>query len=492
MDEALYDALSKPFDNKFDNRFVHLQHKFHLEDPFRSMVMKKTEVVDGPAVRRIYNSPVGIAYSRMGTSKPLDSNKDGTRVLFLHGVPTRKEQYHGVQKLIGMFADTVSIDMLGMGESDSLSAVSNYTELYKWKYDTVYIRQFCAQIWGSVGKDSEGNDIPKPFVFVADDWGAGIAQWYTVKYGACDLEKVILIDPVAFDGYPVKEIEDIAKLATLNDEEFYRAIGDFPSKLVQTLKSMVYDSSVLNQYNQRTYLQTYVDIDYERDPLKIEYTVDTGTIPDTGEIMMATEYGFTPLTESMKVKRIKDLARRAAVLSPKLLMPYHSEKNPFGLKFSKWTVNTKIIWGANDNMMPETQRHRFRNCITNARVITETIPEAGHLSMLDQPVKVAEAIMDFLACGFECRQRLSDIYLGFSGIQKGDEPLVVRDLGNLYAHMSTCPPSTLHKEKEKKKKKKITATVLRKTDVKTTTETQSLQVADKKPKNNARKEAFFY
>ena len=69
----------------------------------------KVEALEGEINGEITNM-MNIAYTLWGDKGPI--------VLFLHGVPTNRRQYYPMQKLMSPFCRTISIDMLGMGESD--------------------------------------------------------------------------------------------------------------------------------------------------------------------------------------------------------------------------------------------------------------------------------------------------------------------------------------------------------------------------------------
>lgn len=109
-------------------------------------------------------------------------------------------------------------------------------------------------------------------------------------------------------------------------------------------------------------------------------------------------------------------------------------KNLFGVKFSKMTADCLILWGTDDNMMPEGQRHRLRyimSVATNGKVKVETrqVPQAGHFSGLEEPDFIAANILDFLMSKHPI-QSFPDIFLGFgeTKIWKGDEKMVITEL----------------------------------------------------------------
>ncbi|MGH7961086.1 MAG: alpha/beta fold hydrolase, partial [Candidatus Binatia bacterium] len=79
--------------------------KFAYEAPAEGLVQ-----VGGPhSTQCKWTNTFDIAYTKIGDKGPL--------VLFLHGVPTNRTQWEHIQHYVARFARTISIDMLGMGES---------------------------------------------------------------------------------------------------------------------------------------------------------------------------------------------------------------------------------------------------------------------------------------------------------------------------------------------------------------------------------------
>ncbi len=345
-----------------------------------------------------------IAYTKVGDKGPL--------VLFLHGVPTNRAQWEEIQRHVGRFCETIAIDMLGMGESTQPRQYGKKTDkrdndLWYWKHDVEYIEKLMQQEYPG-----------RKFIFVADDWGSGINSQYAAKHND-RLEAFVQLDAIAFDGYPVNEIQAIGRASQIpntpeGDEMFAAAFGAFDQTLVQIYKTMVYDPTVYNQYNLRWITFPYVDVDYERNRAGDGVT----------DVAKST-------TLRLKMHNIRVLADRAAILSPALLFPYDAEKNPEGVKYDNITVPTLIMWGEYDNMMPAAQTQRFANVLGTDDVQLTLVPRAGHFAGTDQPKFVADTIVNFIR-RVEGRQAMVDINLGNEGIWKGDERLMMEDLRELY------------------------------------------------------------
>lgn len=350
-----------------------------------------------------------IAFTRWGDEGPV--------VLFLHGVPTNRAQWEPIQKQVARFCRTISIDMLGLGESTQPRLYGRketgddidpgFNEAWYWKNDVDYIAQLM-----------ESEFPGEKFFFVADDWGSGILSHFAARHND-RLSGLAHLDPIAFDGYPVNEIQALGRAAAIpntpeGDAKFAELFAAFDQTLVQIYKTMVYDPTRYNQYNLKRITFPYVDVDYERN----------AEGDGVSEVATST-------TLRLKLHNIRVLAERAAILSPALLLPYHPEKNPEGVEYRNITVPSLIMWGEYDNMMPAAQTQRFAYAHGTDDVQITYVPRAGHFAGHDDPDYVADTIINFVrrAAG---RDALADINLGNQGIWKGDERVMIRDLRAIY------------------------------------------------------------
>lgn len=55
---------------------------------------------------------------------------------------------------------------------------------------------------------------------------------------------------------------------------------------------------------------------------------------------------------------------------------------------------TLLVWGANDGVSPPSYGPRWRQAIAGSQLVT--VPDAGHLPMLEQPAAVTSAVIPFL------------------------------------------------------------------------------------------------
>jgi len=375
--------------------------RFPYTAPATGMVL-----VDPPhGTKTRWTDEFEIAWTKMGDKGPL--------VLFLHGVPTNRFQWEDIQGHVSRFAETISIDMLGMGESTKPrmyggEGTTSPNSRWHWKNDLDYIEKLMQHYYPG-----------RKFIFVADDWGSGIASHYAGEYAAKRLDALVQLDGIAFDGYPVNEIQAIGRASMIpntpeGDAQFAAVMGAFDQTLVQIYKTMVYDSSVYNQYKLRGVTFPYVDVDYHRN----------GGGDGVSDVAKS-------VTMRLKMHNIRVLADRAAILSPALLLPYDEHKNPNGVKYSNITVPSLIMWGEFDNMMPAAQTQRFANVMGTDDVQITYIPRAGHFAGTDNPRFVADTIVNFLR-RVKGRGALADINLGNEGIWKGDEAALIDDLRKLH------------------------------------------------------------
>ncbi|MEX2479323.1 MAG: alpha/beta hydrolase [Gammaproteobacteria bacterium] len=357
------------------------------------------------APRTAWTDDFEIAWTKFGDRGPL--------CLFLHGVPCNRAQWEEVQRFIGRFCETIAIDMLGMGESTQPRRYGRHEDperrdAWQWANDVDYIEKLMQHEYPG-----------RRFVLIADDWGSGIASHYAARHND-RLEALIQLDAIAFDGYPVNEIQAIGRASAIpdtpqGDQQFAQAFGAFDQTLVQILKTMVWNPAVYNQYKVRLLTFPYVEVDYERNGQ-----------PGDGVSDVATSMSLR-----LNVHNLRVLADRAAVLSPALLLPYCPKRNPNGPDYGAITVPSLIAWGEYDNMMPAAQTQRFAHVLGSDDVQIAYIARAGHFAHTDQPLLVADTILNFLRRVLG-RAALADIYLGNAGIWKGDERELIGELRRLY------------------------------------------------------------
>lgn len=274
----------------------------------------------------------------------------GMPILLVHGTPSASFRWRPAQQLISPYLKTYAIDLIGMGKSDK--------PLKDWDYTFINDARLMVDLMDQFGFEK--------MVICGDDWGGGIALVFAAMFPE-RTELCISIDPVCYDQWPVPELETVGAAYFIeNDDEFLAAMRDFPAKLAQTLRTMVYRPWKLTALDQREYIEPYVTTDYEH-----------------GGSQINGDAGYAKL----KLDAVRALSKRAASMDPNWMI---------NLDLTRITAPTMVVWGARDIFLDPRGRHRLKNDIVNAPVRLQLIEEAGHLPGVERPEYVAEVILDFV------------------------------------------------------------------------------------------------
>jgi haloalkane dehalogenase len=273
----------------------------------------------------------------------------GPPIVFIHGVPTSSHQWRPVQHLLSRYVSTYNIDLIGMGRSDK--------PLEGWDYTFANDARILAALMDRWGHEK--------MVVVGDDWGGGIALTFAATYpDRTDL--CVWMNSTTYEQWPVAEIETIARMAKADEQEFARFAAQFPMFLAILVRGMVHRHANITARDMRAFREPYESVDYAKGGSLLE--------GDAG-------YG-TP-----KIEGIRALALRAASLDPRWMLD---------LPYQNITAPSMALWGKDDIYMDSVDLYRFKRDMTSAQVRLQTIPDAGHLAMVDQPHAVADAILDFI------------------------------------------------------------------------------------------------
>ncbi len=109
---------------------------------YKALAEGLLQVGDSHSIETEWSNDFKIAWTKMGDKGPL--------VLFLHGVPTNRSQWEEVQGNISSFCETISIDMLGMGESSKPRLYGRKNnpapnDMWCWINDIDYIEKLMQQ-----------------------------------------------------------------------------------------------------------------------------------------------------------------------------------------------------------------------------------------------------------------------------------------------------------------------------------------------------------
>lgn len=329
----------------------------------------------------------------------------------LHGVPAGKHAKRSVATELTRYGHPVLIwDMLGLGNSSKVLRFYDAaghditTERYRFRWDVDYVDALVEE----VQKKMLSQDRDTQWCFQADDWGAATLFAYAERFPG-RLRMAAAFDPVALDGWEVREIGPMGRLAQqwldqkISNGQMIAATQAFDQMLVGIEKYMVEKRERMNRYAERDWFGPYADVDMQN--------------------------GLYSGKRSIDWPAVVALMIRATVLGPPDLLPYHSTKNTTGTRYTAMKdeehgpVPWLIGWGTLDQMMPAVQRHslaRLLRAACGAQVVVTAIDGANHFVESDRPRAVVAAMLD---AEFTLLSGPLPIhaFLGNEGTPKGDE-----------------------------------------------------------------------
>jgi len=259
--------------------------------------------------------------------------EQGPALLMVHGIPTNARLWRKVQTLLEGQYRTFAMDMLGYGKSDMplddfQHTLSNQAEVIK---EVI------------LGLDLKGDAI-----LIGHDHGGGACQIFASKY--CDhIARLVLVDPVAFDEWPVLEVEAFNDLVGADDEKLTGAMKQAVAAFPGLLRTGSYDKSVFTDKS-----------------VKENYLAFWGRGP-----------GLTGFKSLIKV-----------CAEP-------SNRETMSVDHSRITCPTMVCWAQHDAWMPLETGRRLKRAI-GGPVRFEVIERAGHYVPEDRPEALAEHIDDFI------------------------------------------------------------------------------------------------
>lgn len=256
----------------------------------------------------------------------------GPALLMVHGIPTNARLWRHVQARLKDRYQTYAMDMVGYGQSDM--------PLNDFNHSLINQAEAVKGVIEELGL--KGNAI-----LVAHDHGGGVAQIFASKY--CDyIKRLVLIDPVCFDQWPVCEVEGLAALDGASDEVLQQAMGQAVANFPALMRMGSYDGTPFTDKNcKQNYLQFW------------------GRGP-----------GLTGF---------KSLIRIAAD-------PRQSDTD---VDHNKITCPTFVMWAENDNFMSKDGAIRLKQAIKGP-VRLQFIERAGHWVQEDRPDVLAHYVDDFV------------------------------------------------------------------------------------------------
>ena len=257
----------------------------------------------------------------------------GQALLMVHGIPTNSRLWRHVQGMLSDRYQTYAMDMVGYGQSDM--------PLDKFQHT---LTNQAEAIKGVI----EGLGLKGKVILVAHDHGGGAAQIFASKY--CDhISRLVLINPVAWDYWPVLEVEAFNALVGAPDEVLQQAMGQAAAGFHALLLMGSHDKIAFSDKNVK---ENYLSF-WARGP------------------------GLTGFKSLVHV------------------CSEPSNEETMNVDHSKITCPTMVCWALHDAWMPVESGRRLKAAIAGPTRF-EVIERAGHYVLEDRPDAVAELIEDFV------------------------------------------------------------------------------------------------
>ena len=174
-----------------------------------------------------------------------EQGKGDQTLLMVHGIPTNARLWRHVQDHLKDKYRTLAMDMVGYGQSsmpldDFEHTLTNQAEAIK----------------GVI----EGLGLKGKVILVAHDHGGGAAQIFASKY--CEyISRLILINPVAYDYWPVLEVEAFNGLVGASDEVLAQQMPLAVAQFAQLMRTGSHDKIAFTDKNvKENYLCVYITI----------------------------------------------------------------------------------------------------------------------------------------------------------------------------------------------------------------------------------------
>lgn len=257
----------------------------------------------------------------------------GTPLLMVHGIPTNALLWRHVQAILGNRYRTFAMDLVGYGQSSMpldgfAHTLTNQAEAVK---ETI----------AALG-------IKKDVVLIGHDHGGGVCQIVASKYPDY-INRLVLVNPVSFDYWPVLEVEAFQGLVGAPDEVLQQAMMQTAAQLPALLRTGSYD--------------------------KIAFT-----------------------DQNIKQNYLRFWARGPGLTGFKSLIKIATEptnKETLAVDWSKIKCPTLLCWALHDAWMPREAAARIKAAM-RAPVRLQYIERAGHYVQEDRPDVVADYIADFI------------------------------------------------------------------------------------------------
>lgn len=264
---------------------------------------------------RVTTREGAIAYIRQGQGEP---------ILFVHGIPTSAYLWRDVIPLLAGDFAVCALDLLGYGDSDKPPKAD-----LSLPAQARYVAEFMIKV-GLTHANVMGHDI-----------GGGVAQLLALERPEL-VKRLILIDTVAYDAWPVPEID------RLKDPAW--------DQIIQTLD--------LRKGFRKAFLRGIVHQDRVTDALVSEYVR-----PFDGSD------GKRAYLRCARALNNRDLLIRAA-------------------EIEQLTLPVLILWGEEDDYLDPKIGQQLADRLGTARLVV--LKEGGHFLPEDQPQEISRVVRMFI------------------------------------------------------------------------------------------------
>lgn len=262
-----------------------------------------------------------------------EKGTDGPALLMVHGIPTNSRLWRHAQELLADRYRTYAMDMVGYGQSDM--------PLDKFQHTLTNQAEAIRAVIDGLGLSGE-------VILVGHDHGGGACQILAAKYPD-SISRLVLINPVAWDYWPVLEVEAFNPLVGASDEVLQQAMAQAAAGFAALLRQGSHDKIAFTDKNVK---ENYLSF-WARGP---------GLT------------GFKSLTH---------------------ICAEPTAEETLSVDHSRITCPTMICWGLHDVWMPVESGRRLKAAIAGPCRL-EVIERAGHYVLEDRPDAVADRIDDFV------------------------------------------------------------------------------------------------
>lgn len=312
------------------------------------------------------------------------------KLLLIHDLLDCRVSWWCAQKLLSAFCDTISVDLLGSGESLMPRGINNtqmgdkYAAPFPWSYAShaEYLIPLCQTIWPG-----------EKFYIAGVDHGAQIAA--TIASLTDSVSGLVMISPPGFhsDSFPGTQYLDIYEMRKLvNDGMLENLPISFTARIRDLLLGALGKTEDrATSVTVKKILEQYENVDRKR------------ILIDQITFMAENPYQEFPVTDS----------------------------NEDGLDVQDILVPCHIVVGSNDRVCNPEHKYLYPAVYYNSEVSILTLQHLGHLIHLESPKTIAEIILNFIRSQ-EGYDSLDDIFLGFLGSNEGNEAQILDGLRKLY------------------------------------------------------------